>query len=471
MRRPRNPATPLCVAGLAALALGALTMQAAPVALARPAARATPPVPATAVRSASPVRSATAVRSATPTAAVPDPRTPTTVTVYGPEEERQYGRIHSSQACVKSASGTPQGQVVLYLDARLWAWTVLNAGGCASLYGPIMDRGPHSLMVKYTGSSTHAPSSAGERFTVGKGNIFLQAAVDPPASRVGSVVTVTARFFDPPRAPTGKITVLEEDRTLGSAPLGPSGTASVALKNLPVGTHNLSVVYAGDSWFHHGEEQVTAWVFAGETSPVLLEMAGTVELPLPSGIPAHIDLRTIPPLDGVVGVRLVDTRSGDVLGYSAGTSPHRWSPTRADAVYDLQAQAVDASGKVLHRSPLLRVAWEPPDTTLTASSTSPAAGEPVTLGMEEDLGAGLEDHFVLRILELPDGTDGSDGTGQPSPEGGVDTGLLVAECEPEDGCRAVVERPTGTHRFVGLFVARDTELTIRRSAPVTVTWP
>jgi hypothetical protein len=455
MRRHRTPVAPLSVAALAALALSALAVQAAPAALAGPAAPATAPVP---------VPSA---RSATPVAAVPDPRVPTTVTVEGPEEERQYGRIHSSQACVESASGTPRGQVALYLDTRLWAWTVLNTEGCASLYGPVLDRGTHSLVAKYTGSAVHAPSSTGQRFTVGKGMVFLRSAVDPPASRVGSVVTVTARFFAPPRAPTGKITVLEEGRTLGSAPLGPSGTASVALKNLPVGTHGLSVVYAGDSWFHHCEEQVTAWVFAGGISPVLLEREGAVELPLPSGIPDHITLRTLPPLDGVVGVRLVDTRSGDVLGYSPGTGAFQWPLTRADAVYDLQAQAVDDAGTVLHRSPPLRTAWEPPDVTLTVSSTSPAAGKPVTLSMKEDLGAGLEDHFVLRIQEVP---DGSRLPGRPAPPAVTDTGALVAECEPEDGCRAVVERPTGTRRFVGLFVARDTELTIRRSTPVTVTW-
>lgn len=427
----------------------------------RPAARAVacalaalvPVVPAAGARPAGPA----AVHRTAAHRTAADPRIPTTVTVHEPEEERRYGTGFASWACVTSASGTPAGQVALYLDGTRWGSSVLSATGCASLYGPDQDRGSHSLVIKYTGSATHAPSAAGLRITVGKGSAHPRVAVDPPASRRGTPVTVTASFSDPPRAPSGKITVLEDGRALGSADLGPAGTASVVLRNLSVGAHPLSVEYTGDYWFEHsGSEQVTAWVFAGDTSPVLIDLSGPMDLPLPSGLNARIDLHTIPPMDGVVGVRLVDTRGGDVVGYSAGTQAHQWTLVRADAVYDLQAQAVDAAGTVLHRSPTLRVSWEPPDTTLTASSTSPAAGQDVTLSMAGDLGAGLESHFVLRILEL---------TGD-----GPDDGVLVAECEPGDGCRATVERPAGAHRFVGLFLARDSELTIRRGAPVTVTW-
>ena len=91
----------------------------------------------------------------------------------------------------------------------------------------------------------------------------VAAAHVPEPSTFGSASAVNVAVSGAGSTPWGKVTVKEGSNALGTANLDAAGKASVALPaSLPVGTHSLTIHYAGDAAFGLANGAVTATVKA-----------------------------------------------------------------------------------------------------------------------------------------------------------------------------------------------------------------
>jgi Zn-dependent metalloprotease len=89
----------------------------------------------------------------------------------------------------------------------------------------------------------------------------------PEPSTFGSASAVNVTVAGAGGTPSGKVTVKEGSNTLGTASLDATGKASVALPaSLPVGTHSLTIGYAGDDTFGSANGAVTATVKAAQAA-------------------------------------------------------------------------------------------------------------------------------------------------------------------------------------------------------------
>ncbi|MDQ1292316.1 MAG: 5-nucleotidase [Actinomycetota bacterium] len=393
-----------------------------------------------------------AVRARTTTRIVPDD-----------VEAQEYAQSFGVQVCVRSTGRIPNGQVELRLDGTRRSTMLLEPDGCTELWAPAANIGRHLLRIDYAGTRTFAPSRDTARFQVVQSRRMIDLPEEPLTVRVGAPVTITGHLRSPLRAPGGHLIVREDDRWRGTARVV-GGTARVRITGLAVGRHSLDLTYTGDSWFTETTTTLVVYVLPEDSSPLLLHGPPEKDLPVLSGSPVEVELATLLPLDGVVGVQLVDSLRDSVLGYSPGTGPHTWSLSENRADRRLQARAVDAAGKVLHRSQILHVSWEPPQITLRASPSEAQTGQPVTLRSEvpcecpEPLCSCFDSEtYGIRIAEVPEAAN-------------PDNRIPLIDCDAWESCSIDAVNTAGTRLYVAELVARDVQAVISRSGTIAVRW-
>jgi len=106
--------------------------------------------------------------------------------------------------------------------------------------------GTTSLVIKYLGSTNHLPSSTSltESVNLATAAITLTSSVNP--SVFGQPITLTSTVTSV--APvTGTVAFLDGTTALGTGTLNASGTVTLTVFNLSVGTHAITAVYSGNS--------------------------------------------------------------------------------------------------------------------------------------------------------------------------------------------------------------------------------
>jgi uncharacterized protein (TIGR03437 family) len=165
-----------------------------------------------------------------------------------------------------SASGPnagPSGSVQ-FLDGAKLLGSVNLSGASASYATATLDGGSHTIVAQYSGDNTFPAAQASYgQFVNAAATLSLAAA--PAASVYGQPVVLTATVGPttaPPgfAPPTGQVSF----STGGASPLA-SGTASVTVTNLPVGTDSITAQYNGDS----------AWPSASGAGSVTVTQAST----------------------------------------------------------------------------------------------------------------------------------------------------------------------------------------------------
>jgi len=146
------------------------------------------------------------------------------------------------------SSATLTGTVQLFDGAKLLT-TLTLSGAQATFSTASLGGGSHNIIAQYSGDSTFPPSQ-GVYGQVVFATPTMSVTASPTLAVYGTAVTVTATVGPsaPPAgfsAPGGQITFLENNTTLGTATLA-SGTASITLSALSIGTHTITVTYGGD---------------------------------------------------------------------------------------------------------------------------------------------------------------------------------------------------------------------------------
>ena len=162
-----------------------------------------------------------------------------------------FGQIVTFTATVTSAAaGTPTGTVTFKDGATSLGTVTLNASGQASFSTAALSVGTHTITATYGGSLNFATStSAGLTQTVNRAPTTTTLASSSNPSALGQAVTFTATVSGAGGVPTGTVTFLDGNTSLGTGTLNPSGQATFSTSSLATGSHNIKAVYGGDGNF------------------------------------------------------------------------------------------------------------------------------------------------------------------------------------------------------------------------------
>jgi len=150
----------------------------------------------------------------------------------------------------------PSGTVQFFDGTTSLGTATVNSSGVASitLSGvSALTGGTHTLTAKYSGDSTFtALTSSPITQVVSKvsSNSVIKTTVSSSANPAiyGTTITMTVKLTSSLAAiPTGTVTLMDGNNTVGTLTLNSSGSASIQLQALIVGTNNLVFSYSGDS--------------------------------------------------------------------------------------------------------------------------------------------------------------------------------------------------------------------------------
>jgi ELWxxDGT repeat protein len=157
----------------------------------------------------------------------------------------------TAQVVEISGNGIPTGSVDFRDGNKLLGTVPLRRDGTASLTTATLSLGHHSITAVYAGDGDFLASTSATTDQLVFPATTTKLVAGPPTAVFGQSVTLTATVA--PAAggavkPSGKVTFLDGHSMLGTAALV-NGVATLKLPQLPVGTHTLSVSYAGDLAF------------------------------------------------------------------------------------------------------------------------------------------------------------------------------------------------------------------------------
>jgi len=123
---------------------------------------------------------------------------------------------------------------------------------CDSFSSPVTftTSGNHLIRVSFSGDSNVNGSTSTGYLTVNTNTYsYVSLSADNASVIAGSPFTLVAQIGSDVRqyAATGTVTFLDGQSMLGSAKLDPTGTATLLVKTLAAGTHNITANYSGDA--------------------------------------------------------------------------------------------------------------------------------------------------------------------------------------------------------------------------------
>jgi 5'-nucleotidase len=201
------------------------------------------------------------------------------VTVTGPEE-------------------TPTGTVTLKDgDDVVGSGTLANGTASISVDTEDLGAGVSNLTISYAGDANYLAQSGTAKVTVAQAGTTTSAERPEPVAISDDVDISTHVESATGTTPSGTVTILDGEDELGSKALDEGGaTVTTDVSGLSIGTHELTVAYAGDANHEASTSTVTVKVFKGST-----ELTATVD-PVPYGTSAVVTIQGDPGATGIVYV-------------------------------------------------------------------------------------------------------------------------------------------------------------------------
>ncbi|WP_041586038.1 Ig-like domain repeat protein [Terriglobus saanensis] len=280
-----------------------------------------------------------------------------------------------------SSNGTiPAGQIVLTEGATVLGTTTMSATGVARFMLNTLTAGSHNLVASYAGDVDHTASNSAVLIQV------MQAATSSAAisssqnpSTFGDSISFTAIISGTGTQTTGNAVFLDGGATIATVPLNGSGIAVFTTSTLAIGSHTISVNYAGDAT-HSGAApasliqhvlQATSTAVVSSQNPALV--GATVRFTATvTGVSGTVPTGTVTFTDGA-------TTLGSAALNAAGITVLDVSTLGAGTHLIAATYSGDANDKV-STSPALSQAINTADTTVTISSSAnpSVVGTPVT---------------------------------------------------------------------------------------------
>jgi hypothetical protein len=190
-----------------------------------------------------------------------------------------WGQNVTFTATVSAGPGTaakPTGTVTFLDGTTTLGTATLASNGTAAFTTPSLSVGSHSITAVYSGDGSFTGSSSAVLTqTVNKAATTTTVVSTANSSPFGKAVTFTATMSAvAPGAgtPTGSVTFRDGNTILGTGTLNNNGTATFTTSSLSVGSHAITVVYAGDG------------NFSGSTSATLTQVITEVPPAAPTGL-------------------------------------------------------------------------------------------------------------------------------------------------------------------------------------------
>jgi hypothetical protein len=171
----------------------------------------------------------------------------TGTTLSGPSGNFKPGDAVTFTASVNGTIGTPTGTVT-FLDGTTSLGSAALVNGVATFTTTALTGGNHSITASYGGDASFNSSKSNavsQAIRPSATNLSLQESSS--SSTIGQGVTLTVNASNVLATPTGNVTFLDGQTTIGTSTLDGSGKASLTIDSLSIGSHLLSVSYNGDT--------------------------------------------------------------------------------------------------------------------------------------------------------------------------------------------------------------------------------
>ena len=147
---------------------------------------------------------------------------------------------------------SPTGTVTFFDGSTPLGTQTLNGGGVATYATSTLANGAHQITATYNGNagSQVQPSTSSVLNQDVQAPSTIAVVSNPNPSNYGNPVTFTATVTSTATSPaTGTVNFLDNGVSIGSGTLGGNpGKATFTISTLVVGTHPITVTYAGDSY-------------------------------------------------------------------------------------------------------------------------------------------------------------------------------------------------------------------------------
>ena len=214
-----------------------------------------------------------------------------------------------------TASGTPPTGTVTFSDGGVALSTNTLSAGQASTQTTFHTVGSHNITVKYDGDVSHSAASVTAAVNVTRGVTQLSLATGALSILYGQTLTLTAQLNPQPAGipgPSGLVTFLDGNTTLGTAAPSASGAATFALPTLAGGAHNLTASYIGDTNWQPAQSTVMPLTVLARTTFTLASLSANLGQEVTVSV--SVTAQGLPVLAPTGSVQLVDTASRAVLG-------------------------------------------------------------------------------------------------------------------------------------------------------------
>jgi hypothetical protein len=163
----------------------------------------------------------------------------------------------------------PSGKVTFYAGNGVLG-TATVAGGVATLQVKSFDVGTYSVTARYEGDTSFAPSTSPAISEVSSESATTIAITTTPEQPLFlQSVQLNAHLSSGGGVPTGEVTFKTLARTLGTAPIGPNGDATLTVPTLDADTRVIVAEYAGDGVRLGGKASIAITVRARNTTVTL----------------------------------------------------------------------------------------------------------------------------------------------------------------------------------------------------------
>jgi len=174
-------------------------------------------------------------------------QTGTTTVLNSSNQNPLEGKSTTFTATVTTSTGIATGTVNFLDNGKNIGSGTLNAQGVATLTLSSLPVGNDSIVAVYAGDSNYTTSTSAplvEVVALATPTLVLTGPASPV--NVGTLVTLTGTITSNGITPTGALTLLDGGNAISTQNAPAGGSFTFSTSSLAIGTHNLSVAYAGD---------------------------------------------------------------------------------------------------------------------------------------------------------------------------------------------------------------------------------
>ncbi|AKV00567.1 Flagellar hook-length control protein FliK [Labilithrix luteola] len=176
-------------------------------------------------------------------------------------------------------AGTRTGTVAFKEGATTLGTASLDVSGVATFATSALASGNHAIAAEYVGDG-HFEGSASNTLAqvVNTAAPTIAVTSTPSPSMFTQSVTFTIMVTGARGVPSGTVALEEEEASLGTGTLDPSGVATIKSSKLAVGTHTLTASYRGDAVYATGSGSLTHVVQKAVTTTTIASAANPSKL-------------------------------------------------------------------------------------------------------------------------------------------------------------------------------------------------